>query len=162
MRFRPAEATCGADQKERSLWERECLVPRTRARIRSADATRPNRLASLERNEAEMNCTLVRFSKKFTIMSLRVHDLFERSARLPKTSIVTRQYNATNTEKLFADKKKNSYKELRQKEIKPAFVNKTHTGKDVLSEGKRYRETTTRFKRTEKTSARVSHTLDSC
>ena len=81
VRFRPAEATCGADQKERSLWERECLVPRTRARIRSADATRPNRLASLERNEAEMNCTLVRFSKKFTIMSLRVHDLFERSAR---------------------------------------------------------------------------------
>lgn len=33
VRFRPAEARCGADQKERSHWEWECLVPRTRARI---------------------------------------------------------------------------------------------------------------------------------
>ena len=79
---------------------------RARVRFRPAEAARPNRLASLERNAAEMNCTLVRFSKKFTIMSLLGMTSFERSARLPKTSIVTQLLNATNRGKLFAYKKK--------------------------------------------------------
>ena len=75
-----AHAPLGYSRKELSLVLN--LFLRARVRFRPAEAARPNRLASLERNAAEMNCTLVRFSKKFTIMSLRVHDLI-RKKRAP-------------------------------------------------------------------------------